>query len=525
MKRWKTYALMAGIVALAVVVALFLRTRGSPSNSTLTQTWAVQRGNLVASLTLTGEVSAQQRVELSFDVSKIPLTELNVKAGQTVKEGDVLAKIETESLQRAVDQAKADLLSAEDALESAKTPYTELDKRKAELDVAQAETALEQAKLDTADKALREAEYNLESAKLNLAITQHSTSVGKTVRDLDYSLAWHERKLQDLQAKLQAGKTSQESVDEEGEALAKVRAQWETAHSTARASLAAAEDKVTKAEEALATLKAGSDTLAMAQARNRVAQAEYNLAKAKDALSKIEAGPESKAVQLAQSKYDAAKATLAEVEATLAAAALVAPFDGTVISVGVEVGDEVSSGMAVVTLADLSKLEISASVDESEISQVSVGQEATITFDAFPGKTMRGKVLEVPLEGSVVNSVVSYAVPLSLKGAEGLALRSGMTANVKLQVGSRQNALLIPVLAVKQSEDGDVVLVRDANSGTVETRVETGLSNGTYVEVVKGLNEGDQVEVQYTASSTQQVTTRQGGIGSIFGGISIRLGR
>jgi len=68
-------------------------------------------------------------------------------------------------------------------------------------------------------------------------------------------------------------------------------------------------------------------------------------------------------------------------------------------------------------------------------------------------------------------------------------------------------------------------LVRDANSGTVETRVETGLSNGTYVEVVKGLNEGDQVEVQYTASSTQQVTTRQGGIGSIFGGISIRLGR
>ncbi len=523
MKKWKIWALIAGIVVLAVAVALFLRGRSSASNSSLTQAWTVQRGNLTASLTLTGEVAAQQRVELSFDVSKIPLTELNAVAGQTVKQGDVLAKIKTESLQRAVDQAKADLLSAEDALDTAKEPYTELDKQKAELDVAQAEAALEEAKLATADKALREAEYNLESAKLNLSITQRSTAAGKTVRDLDYSLAWHERKLQDLQAKLQAGKTNQETVDEEVEALAKVRAQWETAHSTARASLAAAEDKVTQAEESLATLKAGSDTLATAQARNKVAQAEYNLAKAQETLGKIEAGPEAKAVQLAQSKYDAAKATLADAEATLASATMVAPFDGTVISVGAEVGDEVSSGTVVVTLADLTSLKISASVDESEISQVAVGQEATITFDAFTGKTMKGKVLEVPLEGSVVNSVVSYAVPLSLEGAEGLALKSGMTANVKLQVGSRQNALLVPVLAVKQSEDGDVVMVQDAGSGTVETRIETGLSNGTYVEVVKGLNEGDQVVVEYT-TTTEENTRRTVGGGSIFG-FSFGFGR
>jgi len=226
------------------------------------------------------------------------------------------------------------------------------------------------------------------------------------------------------------------------------------------------------------------------------------------------AGPEAKAVQLAQSRYDAAKATLAQAEATRAAATMVAPFDGTVISVDAAVGDEVSSGVSVVTLADLSKLEVLATVDESDISQVAVGQEATITFDAFPGKKLSGKVLEVPLEGSLVQSVVSYEVPLSLEGAEGLALKSGMTANVKLQVGSRQNVLLLPVLAVKQGEDGNVVLVQDASAAAVQTRVETGLSNGTYVEVLRGLNEGDQVVVEY-ATATQQ-DNRMGGFGSVF---------
>jgi len=73
---------------------------------------------------------------------------------------------------------------------------------------------------------------------------------------------------------------------------------------------------------------------------------------------------------------------------------------------------------------------------------------------------------------------------------------------------------LLPVLAVKQGEDGDVVLVQDASAAAVETRVEIGLSDGTYVEVLRGLNEGDQVVVEY-ATATQQ-DNRMGGFGSVF---------
>ncbi len=521
-KRKRVWLVVLAVVLIAAVglAATKLLGRRSTSNSSLTQVWTVQRGNLTASLTLTGEVSPQQRVELSFDVSKIPLTEVNVKAGQTVKKGDVLAKIETESLQRAVDQAKANLLSAEDALESAKTPYTELDKQKAELDVAQAEAAQEEAKLATADQELRDAESALQQAKDKLVAVQNDVSTKEQIERLQ----WQYNIVEVEHGKLLDGNTSEEANDRRLLAYNRMmdaKDNLVTAQTRAALDLLNVQNAVTQAEEKLAALKANSQGGAEAQVRLKVAQAEYNLAKAKETLEKIEAGPEEKAVQLAQGKYDAAKATLAEAEATLASATMVAPFDGTVISVGAEVGDEVSSGTVVVTLADLTSLKISASVDESEISQVAVGQEATITFDAFTGKTMKGKVLEVPLEGSVVNSVVSYDVPLSLEGAEGIALKSGMTANVKLQVGSRQNALLVPVLAVKQSEDGDVVMVQDASSGAVETRIETGLSNGTYVEVVKGLNEGDQVVVQYTTTTEEENTMggfEMGGGGMPSGG-------
>jgi HlyD family secretion protein len=514
MKPWIRWGAIGAIVVLAVAGALALRTRSGTSEATsFTELIAVQRGNLVADITLTGEVFAQRRAQLSFDVNRIPLLELYVTAGQQVREGEVLARIDPASLEREVDQAEADLLSAEEALQEAEEPYTELDRQKAELDVAQAEAALEEARQslqelldpDLVDKAVRQAQSNLESARLNWTITQHSSTAGKTVRDLEYTVAWHERKLRDLETKAQQGKVEQATVDEQAETLAKARVQWEAARSSAEASLAAAEDRVAEAQEALAELLAGPDALALAQANNKVSQAEYNLARARENLDTVLAGPDARALQLAHSRYDAAKATLEEAQATLEASTMVAPFDATVISVAVEVGDLVSSNTNVMALADLSDLQVLANVDETDISQVEVGQEVEITFDAFPGRRLRGRVLEVPLEGNLVQNVVTYEVLVSLEGAEGVSLRSGMTANVSIVVGRRENVLLVPALAVWQAEEGTVVMVQDSPRGeAMATRVELGLSDGLYVEVLRGLNEGDQVVVQYELAEEQQ---------------------
>ena len=507
MKHWKFW-LIAGMLVLVGTGVLVMRIRSNAAQATsYTQVVTVERGSLVATITPTGEVIARYQAKLSFDANGVPLTELNVAPGQQVQRGQVLARIDPSSLQRAVDQAEADLLAAEEALEKAKNPYTELDRQKAELDVALAEAALLEAKQATAAKSIQDAERALQQAKDKLVALQNDPS---TQEQID-RLQWLANIAEVEHGKLLEGPiTTEEGRDRQLLAYNRMmdaKDNLEAAKARAALDLLNAQNQVIQAEETLAQLKAG---LAEAQARNKIAQAEYNLAKAKDTLASILAGPNPKSIQLAQARYDAAKAALEKAQAALDAATMTAPFDSTVISVGAEVGDIISSSTIVVTLADLSNLRILATVDETDISKVEVGQEATITFDAFPGRKFHGKVLEVPLEGKLVQNVVSYEVPISLEGTEEVSLRPGMTANVSIVVGRRENALLLPVLALQQAEDGYVVTVQDpANGTTMTTRVEVGLSNGMYVEVRRGLNEGDRVVFQYQ-SSTQQTGAFRG---------------
>jgi len=118
----------------------------------------------------------------------------------------------------------------------------------------------------------------------------------------------------------------------------------------------------------------------------------------------------------------------------------------------------------------------------------------------------------VPLQGKLTQNILTYEVPVSLEGATGAALKPGMTANLTVVVGRRQNVLLVPSMAVLQGEKGAVVRVQNPKGQVVETQVALGLSDGTQVEVRQGLNEGDQVVVEYR--SPQQAATGTRGRGS-----------
>jgi HlyD family secretion protein len=542
MRNWKAWVFVLLIVILGAGGVYYWRNQSSQEAeaTSLTDVVTVERGSLTASISPTGEVYAPHQAQMSFDVTRIPLLELDVAAGQEVKEGDVLARIDPASLERAVEQAEADLVSAQEALDAALTPTTELDRQKARLAVTQAETALEQARerlvdlqstdLSAAERAVDKATYELGSAQKNVTLVQYSTTVRKNVRDAEYAVDWHERKLRDVEAQYLQGLVDQDTVQAERDGLAEAKAQLENAQENAATALDTAEYRVSQAEEALAKAKAnladlqeGPTALEVTQATDQVAQAEYNLAKAEDDLAQLEAGPDAKVVELAQARVDAAQADVEEARAAVEGATMVAPFDATVISVGAEVGDPVSSGMVIVTLADLTELRVLTSVDETDISQVEVGQPVQITFDAFVGRQFQGEVLEVPLEGSLSQSVVTYQVPISLEGTEGVALKSGMTANLNIIVGQRENVLLLPVLAVQQGDTGDVVLVQDSpEAEAVQVPVEVGVSNGVYVEVLRGLNEGDQVVVQYETSDQTTFFGMGRNNGAIMGG-AIRI--
>jgi RND family efflux transporter MFP subunit len=547
-------AIIMTAVRLVTLVVVFLlsvaggyigfssRATTSTAAAGLTQVSTARLGNLISTITVVGELDAVQREDLTF--SKMSgatrLAQLNVKTGQTVKAGDVIATIDPAPYQQALDQAQSDLQAAEEKLADLKTPATKLEVAKASLAVAKAENTLAQAKKDLStaqspdlaslQNAVRDAQDSLTLAEQQQIIAQHD-ALAKSERDLQYAVDWHQRRINDLQQLVSTGQANLEQKDalaKEQEALglaqadlARVQANRQLSLQAAAASVAKARATLEDAQEALATAKAGGDKLALAKAKVAVQEAEVALASAQDARATLEQGADAITLAAAQADVDKKRLALADAKAALAAATLTAPFDGTILKVNVTTDNLISANTQIAAIANLKNLQVLASVDETTIRKVAVDQTAQITFDALAGQTLRGKVQSVPLQGALQGNVMVYEVPISLTGAENLPLLVGMTANVKLQVGQAANALLVPAMAVQQVGAGYQVLTpnsEDPQGQPKAVAVEIGLSDGVNTQIVSGLKVGDKVLVQLTTATSSTQNQRNTGIFSFFGG-------
>ena len=542
------WVLRLGLVVLILLLAAgglwFYRSRAASTASTatsgsFTQVVDVQRGNLSAAITVVGELDAAQRADLAFErmTDTTKLVSLDVKPGNTVKAGQVLATIDPAAYQQALDQANSDLQTAEQTLADLKTPATVLEIAKADETVAQADHGLQQAKqnlvdlqapdLSTLKAAVQNAQDDLKLAQLQQTLTEHD-AVTKSERDLQYSAGWHQRRIAQLQDLVATGKanleqtnqiaTEQETLGAIQSDLARIQAGRQLSLQSATASVAKAQAALVEAQQALADGQAGGDKLALAKAQLAIKDAEYTLAAAKDARTKLDEGADAVTLASAQANVDKKRLAVAEAEAALAGTNLVAPFDGTVLQTNAAAGDEIAANTKILTVANLSGLEVLASVDETTIRRVTTGQPAQITFDAVPGQTLQGQVGEVPLQGALQGGVMVYEVPISLVGAEKLPLLVGMTANVKIALGQAENALLVPAMALQKANGMYQVLVPNTidPAGQPEAvPVEVGLSDGSYTQIVRGLNEGDKVVVEMAAA---QSNNNFRGFGEIGGG-------
>ncbi|MCX7706500.1 MAG: efflux RND transporter periplasmic adaptor subunit, partial [Anaerolineae bacterium] len=377
--------------------------------------------------------------------------------------------------------------------------------------------------------ALRNAQDNLTLALLQQTLAEHD-SLARNVRDLEYAVDWHNRRITELEGLVAQGKANAEQVQalaDEREALGKAQAELARVRTQRELSLAATAAEVAKARASLAEAQEAlreaqstgtSDTdaaLTLTKARLAVRDAEVALAAAKDARAQLDQGPDPVTLAAAQADADKKRLALADAEAALAATRLVAPFAGTVLQTFVSPGDTIAATTRILSLANLDQLQVVASVDETAIRSVAPDQLAQITFDALPGQTLSGRVVSVPLQGTLQGGVTVYQVPIALDDALNLPLLVGMTANVKILTGQVENALLVPTMALQKV--GGLYQVRVPNPADpaqpIAVPVEVGLSDGTYTQIVRGLNPGDQVVVELTASSSPGFTLR--GFGSM----------
>jgi len=202
----------------------------------------------------------------------------------------------------------------------------------------------------------------------------------------------------------------------------------------------------------------------------------------------------------------------------LAETKVVAPIDGVVSARDVQIGQIISSavsnvggGTTVLTLSDLSHVYAIASVDESDIGKVQVGQPTAITADAFQGITFRGKVVRIAVKGVNVSNVVTFQVKIEVVGENKSLLKPEMTTNVEIISESKPDVLVVPAEAVTTREGRAFASVVGAD-GAVETRpIETGISDGVRTEVASGLSEGETVVVRSSTADSRWNAQRTGG--------------
>jgi len=169
-------------------------------------------------------------------------------------------------------------------------------------------------------------------------------------------------------------------------------------------------------------------------------------------------------------------------------APLVAPLDGYIISTSVVPGQVVVATECVVTMSD--HLIVQASVDETDLNHVWLGQTTDLTFDSYPDAHLSGKVHEIAYDATTVNNVTTYVVNIFLDSTPAY-VRSGLSANVFLLVSDRPAVLRIPTEAI--TPEGDVLMVQGQHEPLVMQKIKAGMSDGTWTEVLSGLNEGDWI--------------------------------
>ncbi|MCA1580404.1 MAG: efflux RND transporter periplasmic adaptor subunit [Acidobacteria bacterium] len=203
--------------------------------------------------------------------------------------------------------------------------------------------------------------------------------------------------------------------------------------------------------------KIAQNVAALEKARVEMRNAEISLRRQK-ALSQQGLAPQAD-IDQAQANYDAARASVAQAQATLNQAQtdlrnsrIKAPIDGVVVSRQYDVGQTVAASFQAPTLftiaQDLTKMQVSADISESDIGQIKVGEPVRFNVDAYPDRNFRGKVSQVRLNATVNQNVVTYPVIVEVNN-EDLLLKPTMTANVTVDVASAKNVLRVPNAALR----------------------------------------------------------------------------
>jgi RND family efflux transporter MFP subunit len=352
------------------------------------------------------------------------------------------------------------------------------------------------------------ADNSLSNAQLSLEAAQ----AAETAAQANFDALGDTPSAEDLQAAEAAVTAAEEGVEAAQANLVSAQARVDDLApssedlAAAQAAVDSADEAVQAAEAKLQELQEGASTADIQAAEDAVRSAEANLSAAIAKRDDLIGGADPDDVDLQVQQVRLAEITVSEARKALDEATLKAPFDGTVGSIDVGVGDLVSTQLPAVTLLTPGALKVRLTIGETDLPSLRQGMVGLMLFDALQDKPFPVVVTALGLQPSVEQGIVTYVVEAALLGVgEDAASRPapGMNGSAILVTEERKDVLSVPNRAIRRR--GDEVVVEVIVDGKSEIRVvETGLSDTDNSEVLSGVEEGEQVVVPSTGLANQQ---------------------
>jgi multidrug efflux pump subunit AcrA (membrane-fusion protein) len=474
------------------------------------QTSTARMGDITISATAAGSVIASDEIQLSFPVSGI-LSELLVRVGDDVNAGDVLAKLNDSDAQKAIVNAQLQvaLAAMKTDAETTKTgiSFDDISIEQARLNLEQAENSLDDLLIWEPDEdeiaqaeaslASAEASYNAALGQENASssnITVNRINIDQAQRNLasaqeNYDTAWDEARDWEsgdprMADRLENERASTaESLLKAQENLTVAQANYNAAVSNTNSSSSTnAQTNLLNAQMNLDAVSDGPTDDQIEAAQMAVKQAELNLQQAM-------LNQETNALSLFQSQL-----SLESAEEALEDSVLVAPIDGTIMTINSSVGESVGSGFIV--LADLEQPLLEVFLDETDMNMVGIGFEVDVVFDALPDDVFKGEVVQIDPQLVSQSGITAVRALVQLDTnsfAKPQALPVGMNATVEVIGGQAENTVLVPVEALRELSVGQyAVFVMEDDEPTLRM-VEVGLMDFTFAEILSGVEVGEVV--------------------------------
>jgi RND family efflux transporter MFP subunit len=513
LKKPAYYVSLIAVIGLALLWLIFFR--GKSNSLSFVD---VKRGTIVQEVTVTGKTKAVSSVNLSFE-SGGRVVQVLVDVGTRVVAGQTLVVLDQSELEAQLAQAEANLLVQKAKLAELKRGPREEDLITSESRVVSSQAALDIATTDlkdAIDKALVQADDVVSHYSDKYFISPKSFSPQFQVyfyngnSKVYFDIADYELKLKLSQDRVKVGETLtlwQKEIKTNKDLLSLARnsknyaiqirefldllAQAVNSFGSSDLSYQATVNGY-KADIATARTNINAVIDGLNSAIEKYTNAQTNLIVAQNTYNSEKAGSTKEAIIAGEAQVMQAQGQVDLINSQLSKKVLIAPISGVVTSKKLEVGENVSPGVSVISIIADSNLEIEANVPEVDIGKVAVGNPVRITLDAFPGEEFTGRVTYIDPAETVVDGVVNFKIKVIFDKSD-TRLKSGLTANLSIRTLVKNNVLVVPQYVLVENDLG--TFVRMSSGGKIkDIPVKVGIRGiDSMVEIISGVKEGDKV--------------------------------